>query len=104
MPTRTTRESESSALRMVQHVFAEIALAAIGAGFGLAALDVAILAAGRIFVRTLRHRAVGPAIDVVIHGQRPRDRGLPALQAGTEQRADQQQRDDCSYRVASHVS
>src|SRR5256885_14144643 len=35
--------------RIVQHVFAEIALAAVGARFGIAALDVAGLAAGGLF-------------------------------------------------------
>src|SRR5713226_2717886 len=37
--------------RVVQHVFAEIALAAVGAGVGVGALDVAVLAAGEIFGR-----------------------------------------------------
>src|SRR3954454_11896811 len=37
--------------RIFQHVFAEIALAAIGARVGLGALDAAVLAAGDIFRR-----------------------------------------------------
>src|SRR6266566_541470 len=40
---------DSLMLRVVQHVFAEVALAAIGFRFGPLSLDVAILAAGDIF-------------------------------------------------------
>ena len=45
------RKRPSRMLWMVQHVFAEIALAAIGAGVGVVALNVAVLAAGDIFRR-----------------------------------------------------
>src|SRR6202035_6047803 len=38
-------------VRMVQHIFAEVALAAVGAGVGVVALNVAIFAAGGVFPR-----------------------------------------------------
>src|SRR3954463_125731 len=43
--------------RIVQHVFAEIALAAVGARVGVGALDVTVLAAGDIFRRAHRNIA-----------------------------------------------
>src|SRR5580692_11030625 len=51
--------------RMVQHVFAEIALFAIGAGVGVGVLDVAILAAGDVFRRAGRD-IFGAAERVVV--------------------------------------
>ena len=51
--------------RIVQHVFAEVALAAIGARGGVAALDVAILAAGDVF-RRAGLDIVGAAERVVV--------------------------------------
>src|SRR6266571_278954 len=48
---------------IVQHVFAEIALAAVGASFDLGACDVAVLAAGDIFRRARRY-IVGAAVGV----------------------------------------
>src|SRR4249919_3805871 len=46
--------SSSRGTGVIQHVFAEIALAAVGAGIGVDALDVAVLAAGDIFRRAGR--------------------------------------------------
>src|SRR6478735_5315255 len=85
---------------VVQHVFAEIALAAVGAGVGVDALDVAVLAAGDIFRRAGRD-IVGAAERVVIaagidHG------GLAALEAAGEQRREERQGDEASCRVMSH--
>jgi hypothetical protein len=57
-------------VRMAQHVFAEIALAAVGAGVSVGALDVAILAAGDVFVRAGRD-ILGAAVRVVSK-RRPR--------------------------------
>src|SRR5438552_5182357 len=51
--------------RIVQHVLAEVALAAVGARFGIAALDVAVLAAGDIFRRADRD-VVGAAGRIVV--------------------------------------
>src|ERR1700724_841126 len=51
--------------RVVQHVFAEIALRAVGARVGVVALNVAILAAGDIFRRAHRD-IVGAAKRVVV--------------------------------------
>jgi hypothetical protein len=51
--------------RIVQHVFAEIALLLVGAGRGVAALNVAVLAAGDIFGRADLH-VVGAAERVII--------------------------------------
>ena len=75
--------------RIVQHVFAEIALAAVGARVGVGALDVAVLAAGDIFGRAGRD-IVGAAERVVVaagidHGR------LSALEAAGEQRRDDEQ-------------
>jgi len=50
---------------MVQHVFAEIALAAVGARGGVVAQDVAIPAAGDIFARADRD-IIGAADRVVV--------------------------------------
>ena len=73
---------------MVEHVFAEIALAAVDAGVVVAALDVAVLAAVDILQRADRD-VVGAAERVVVaagigHGR------LAALETATEQRRDQQ--------------
>jgi hypothetical protein len=75
-------------VRMVQHVFAEIALRAVGLRIVVVALDVAILAAGDIF-RGAHRDIVGAAERVVVaagvgHGR------LSPLKAAPEQRRDQQ--------------
>src|SRR6266581_7184232 len=56
-------------LRMVQHVFAEVALAAVGARGGVVALNVAVLAAGDIFGGACRN-IVGAAEGIVVLGKR----------------------------------
>lgn len=56
--------------RIVEHVLAEIALLPVGAIDGIAALGIAILAAGDIFGRAGCDLAAGPAKGVVILGQR----------------------------------
>jgi hypothetical protein len=77
---------------MVQHVFAEIALTAVGARVGVAALDVAIFPARNIFRRAY-HNIVGAAERIVViagcidHGR------LSALKAAREQRCDEQKGD-----------
>jgi hypothetical protein len=77
---------------MVQHVFAEIALTAVGACIGVAALDVAIFPAGNIFRRAY-HNIVGTAERIVViapcidHGR------LSPLEATREQRCNEQKRD-----------
>ena len=67
---------------MVQHVFAEVALTAIGARVGIVALNVAILAASDI-LRRARRGVVGTAECIVVatgvdHGR------LSALKAACE--------------------
>jgi hypothetical protein len=79
-------------VRMVQHVVAEIALAAVGAGVGVVALDVAVLAAGDVFRRTDRD-IVGAAEGVVVIAARNGHGRLPPLEAAREQRGDEQERD-----------
>jgi hypothetical protein len=75
-------------VRMVHHVFAEIALRPVGLRIGVVALNVAVLAAGDIFRRA--HRIAGAAERVVViaagidHGR------LSPLEAAPEQRRDQQ--------------
>jgi hypothetical protein len=56
-------------VRMVHHVFAEIALAAVGARVGVAALNVAILAADDIFRRA--GREIFDAAERVVSKRRP---------------------------------
>ncbi|MFK4537356.1 hypothetical protein ABIA00_005539 [Bradyrhizobium ottawaense] len=65
---------------MVQHVFAEVALAAICTGGGGVALNVAILAAGHVFRRALR---IAPAqADRIVVVAAHRHRRLVARGAG----------------------
>src|ERR1700722_7623713 len=79
--------------RIVQHVLAEIALGVIGAGGGVGALDVAVLATGNIFGRAWLD-VVGAAEDVVVLVQRRIERKrLAALEAAGKQGSEQQQRD-----------
>lgn len=80
-------------LRMVQHVFAEVALAAIGLGLGGIAHDIAILAAGGIFGRAGLH-IVGTAIGVVVIDALRRDRGrIMRRRAGGQRKAHDRERD-----------
>ena len=67
------------AVRIVHHVFAEIALPPIGAGFGVLALDVAILAACDIFRRADRDLAIALAVLIVV-AHALRDRRSAALE------------------------
>jgi hypothetical protein len=73
-------------IRMVQHVFAEIALAAVGARVGGVALNVAILAAGDVF-RRAGLDIVGAAERVVVIAVRIDQRRLSALEATGRRRA-----------------
>src|SRR3954463_1925879 len=80
--------SRSRPGRIVQNLLCKIALGAIGAGVGIAALHVAVLAAVDVVVRTCRD-IVGAAECVVIgagvdHGR------LAAFEAAGEQRGCQQ--------------
>src|SRR3954467_4021623 len=89
------------AVRMVEHIFAEIALAAVDAGVVVAALDVAVLAAIDIFLRADRD-IVGAAERIVVaagigHGR------LTALEAAGEERGCEQERDERSYGTKSHA-
>ena len=89
-------------VRMAQHVFAEITLAAVGACVRVGTLNIAILAAGDIFVRAGRD-IVGAAERVVVaagvdHGR------LSPLEAAGQQRRDQQETDTEPRRVTSHAS
>src|SRR5690349_5692639 len=59
------RASWSRPDRIVQHLLGHVALGAVGAGIGIAALHVAVLAAIDIVVRANRH-IVGAAERVVI--------------------------------------
>jgi hypothetical protein len=86
--------------RIVEHVFAEIALPTVGGRLGLLPLDVAILAAGDIFGRALLD-IVGAAECVVATcriGQRRRS----PLEAADEQWREQNQGDVGSGEVTSH--
>src|SRR5512140_3173455 len=87
---------------MVHHVFAEIALAAVGAGIGVGVLDVTVLAAGDIFAGA-RRDIFGAAVRVVVaagigHGR------LSPLEAAGKQRRDEQEGDIESRGVTSHIS
>src|SRR4051794_29056053 len=77
---------------MVQHVFAEIALASVGPRVEPGTPDVAILAAGDIFGRADLD-VVGAAVGVIV-GSGVDHGGLSPLQATCEQRRDQQERDE----------
>ena len=80
MPHLTSRP-----LGMVQHVFAEVALAAVGAGGRSAALDVPVLAAGHVFGRT---GSIAAALaDRVVIIAAHRHRRLVARGAGGEKEA-----------------
>ena len=58
---------------MVQHVFAKVALAAVGAGGGSIALDVAVLAAGHVFGRARRIAAALADRIVIVAARREKD-------------------------------
>src|ERR1700676_2153373 len=88
-------------VRMVHHVFAEVALPAVGAAVGVDALNVAILAAGDIFRRAHRN-IVGAAERVVVatgidHGR------LSPLETTCEQGGEEQERKVRSREVRSHA-
>jgi hypothetical protein len=89
-------------IRMVQHVFAEIALAAVGARVGIAALGVAVLAAGDVF-RRARLDVIGTAKCIVVVATCCEHRRLSALEAPPEQRCGEQQSDAESCGVGSHA-
>src|SRR5205814_3321269 len=69
---------------MVYHVFADVALAAVGARGGIVALNVAVLAAGDIFGRA-GCDIVGAAEGIVILAERIGHRRLPPLEAAGKQ-------------------
>jgi len=90
------RERTPGPLRMVgmiQHILAEIALAAIGARVGVVALHVAILAAGDILRRAL-FDIVGPAECVVVIAIGVRHGRLSPFEAAAQHRRKQRQRDE----------
>src|SRR6266481_8607782 len=91
----------SRPVRMIQHVFAEIALAAVGAGVGVVALDVAFLSACDIFRRADRD-IFGAAEGIVVIAARNGHGRLPPLEAAREQRGDEQERDVEPHGVKSH--
>src|SRR5262245_3736315 len=74
--------------RIVQHLFGKVSLGAIGACVGIAALNVAVLAAVDVFVRA--DSRIGAAIGVVI-GRRVNHSWLAALEATGEKRGDKQE-------------
>ena len=74
--------------RIVQHLLGKISLGAIGACVGIAALNVAVLAAVDIFVRA--DSRIGAAVGVVI-GRRVNHDGLAAFEAASEKRGDQEE-------------
>src|SRR5262245_62149968 len=75
--------------RIIQHLLRHVPLGAIGAGVGIAALDVAVLAAIDVFVRA-RRNVVGAAVGIVIGRGVDHDR-LAALEAAGEKRGDEQE-------------
>jgi hypothetical protein len=90
-------------IRVIEHVFAEVALAAVGFGLGCVALDVAVLAAGGVFGRTRLH-IVGAAIGVVVINARRRDRRRVVRGAGGKEKADDRERDQTSRSFLSHAN
>jgi hypothetical protein len=92
----------SGMLRMIQHVFAEIALPAVGARDGGVALGVAFPAAVDIIGRSLRDLAAGAAERVVILGQRARHRRLAALKAAGERCREEQKHYVRGRKTAAH--
>src|SRR5258707_2420248 len=92
----------SGPVRMIQHVFAEVALAAVGAGVGIVALDVAVLAAGDVFRRADRD-IVGAAEGVVVIAAGNGHGRLAPLEAAREQRGDEHERDQEPHGVKSHM-
>src|SRR6516164_3666686 len=72
---------------MVEHILSEIALPAVGARDRIAALDIAVLAAGDVFGRT-GGIATGAADGIVVIVQR-RNRRLVARCAGGENTSEQ---------------
>ena len=78
--------------RIVQHVVGEIALALVGAPGGVAALKVAVLAAGDIF-GTAGRDIVGAAECVVVPAERG-GRDLAALRARGQDKRDKGNREE----------
>src|SRR3569833_186595 len=73
---------------MVHHVFAEIPLAPVSAGFGTLTLYIAVLAAGDVVRRAGRHGVVGAAVGVVVIVPDGGDRSLMAGEAPGERQGD----------------
>src|SRR5262245_45236721 len=73
---------------IVQHMIGHVSLGAIGAGVGVAALDIAVLPAIDVFVRA--DSRIGAAVGVVI-GRGVDHDGLAALEAAGEKRGDEQE-------------
>src|ERR1700724_3824186 len=88
-------------VRMVQHLFAEVALAAVGARGGVVAGNVAVLAAGDIFHRAGRN-IVGAAEGVVVFAERILHDAVSLLEATGEQRGCEQERNEKNGRRAPH--
>jgi hypothetical protein len=96
--------SRSRPCRIIQHLLREIALGAVGAGIGIAALHVAVLAANDVVVRT-RRDIVGAAERVIVgagvgHGR------LAAFKAAGEKRRCEQEGDEmpCGSRLHAERS
>ena len=86
---------------MVQHVFAEIALTAVGARGGVVAVHVAVFAAGDIFAGA-GGDIVGAADRVVIAACVD-DGRLSPLEAARKQRCGEQECDEQLCGVTSHA-
>src|ERR1700760_3818316 len=92
-------------IRVVQHVFGEVALLAIGTFVVVVALHVAVVAAGDIWLRARRDGAVCLAERVVVDIECAVLSGrLSPFQAAGEQRRRQQQREEQTGETASHAN
>src|SRR6185312_14197372 len=88
--------------RMVHHPFREVLLLLVGAGDRIAALDVAVLAAGDILRRAGR-AGMGAAIAIVILGQAGRHRCAIARDAGGERERDERDEEEVPRCLPMHA-
>jgi hypothetical protein len=89
-------------VRVIEHVFAEIALPSVRARVRRVALGVALPAAIDIIGRSRRDLAAGTAEGVVVFGQSARHRRLPALEATRKQRRERKERNVQWREMAAH--
>jgi hypothetical protein len=87
--------------RIVQHVFAEVALLPVGARNRIAALGITIPAAVDIFGRSRRDLAALAAVGVVVLGKARASRRLAAMRAGAKRERCQHEDERCG--LTSHV-